>query len=144
MSGISVIKIYQQLEVSSDILWEYLTEPTHMKKWWFSKIRNFEPIEGFQTRFTVTHKDEKYVHLWEVLEIVQCKKLKLDWQYANYPGKAYALFELEKNSIGTLLTFTSDVLEFFPNQPSFSRNNVLKGWETLIKKKLPNYINENS
>jgi hypothetical protein len=84
------------------------------------------------------------VHLWEVLENVQYEKLKLDWQYANYPGKAYALFELEKISNGTLLTLTSDVLEFFPNRQAFSRNSVLRGWTTLLQKKLPNYINENS
>lgn len=144
MSRISVINIHQEFEISSEMLWEFLPVPTHMKKWWFSKIRNFEPIEGFQTRFTVTHKDEKYVHLWEVLEIVEYEKLKLDWQYANYPGKAYALFELEKNSNGTLLTLTSDVLEFFPNHEAFSRNSVLTGWRTLLQKKLPNYINENS
>ena len=144
MSRISVINIHQEFEISSEMLWEFLTVPTHMKKWWFSQIRNFEPIEGFQTRFTVTHKDEKYVHLWEVLENVQYEKLKLDWQYANYPGKAYALFELEKISNGTLLTLTSDVLEFFTNRQAFSRNSVLRGWTTLLQKKLPNYINENS
>lgn len=144
MSKISVINIQQQFEISSEMLWEYLTVSTHMKKWWFSQIRNFEPIAGFQTRFTVTYKNEKYVHLWEVLDVVQQKKLKLDWQYANYPGKAYALFELENNPHGTLLTLTSDVLEFFPNHEAFSRSSVLRGWTTLLQKRLPNYIKENN
>jgi len=140
----STITFEQKFSVPRDMVWQCLTQLPHIKKWWFSQIRVFESHEGFQTRFTVNYEGDKYVHLWEVLESIPQEKLVIDWRYANHPGKAYAQFELQSIPSGTLLTFTSDVLEFFPNHKVFSRVSMLNGWKTLLQERLPEYVQKNN
>lgn len=140
----SAITLTQKFSVSTELIWQYLTSLPHMKKWWFSQIRAFEPQIGFQTRFTVNHKGEKYIHLWEVLEVVPQEKLVLDWRYANHPGKAYAQFDLQNTPEGSLLSFTSDIVEFFPNHKAFSRTSIQAGWQTLLTERLVDYTQKNS
>lgn len=142
MVKMSIITLEQKFAVSKELIWQYLTDLDHIKKWWFSQIRAFEPRLGFVTRFSVHHEGEKYTHLWEVLEVVEQEKLVLDWRYANYPGRAYAQFELQSIPRGTLLIFTSDVIEFFPNKKVFSRASALDGWKTLLQEYLPKYVDK--
>ena len=140
MNGMSIIRLEQNISVSKQLIWQYLTSLSHMKNWWFSQIRSFEPKLGFKTRFTVSYEGEKYLHLWEVLEVIPQEKLVLDWRYDNHSGRAYAKFELRSTSQGTQLIFTSDVLAFFPNKKVFSRASMRQGWKKLLQEQLPKYV----
>ena len=65
---------------SAEKVWEALTHPEKMKKWYFN-ISNFEAKEGEIFDFVVSITDEEGVHdfrhLFKIVEVIPNKKLNM-------------------------------------------------------------------
>lgn len=123
-------------------LWSYLTELTHLQKWFFKEIKTFQPIKGFKTQFSIEHNAKIFTHLWTIRHIIPQKKLVLGWQYQEYKGDSETVFALSDCENGTMLTLSAYILDPFPALEEFSQKSMKNGWTTLLKNQLKPYVNE--
>ena len=134
------IVIELQIVKSSNIVWEAITDPNHMRLWFFEQIKNFEPKVEFETLFIVQVEDRVYPHRWKIIDVIPEQKIVYDWSYDGYEGKAIVTFELKSNETTTNLTLTNVVKESFPqNVPEFSREMCIQGWEYFTNR-LKKYV----
>jgi len=122
-------------------VWDAITEPSQMRKWFFPMIKDFKAEVGFKTEFSLENEGRKFSHLWEVTEVVLEQKIKYKWNYLEYSGDSYVLFELKQENEKVRLIVTSVILENFPQDiPEFKRESGVDGWNYLIKQSLKNYL----
>lgn len=122
-------------------VWDAITDPSQMRKWFFPMIEDFKAEVGFKTEFSLENEGRKFSHLWEVTEVVLEQKIKYNWSYLEYPGDSYVVFELNQENEIVRLIVTSVVLENFPQDiPEFKRQSGIDGWNYLIKQNLKNYL----
>lgn len=134
--------VEQDLPVSAEELWKWLTERDKMVQWFFDNIPEFRPEPGFKTEFSVSTGEREFPHLWEVREAIPNRKLTLDWRYRNYPGRGLVTFEILPADLGCRLKLTNTVLEDFPDEiPEFRRESCVGGWEYFLKQRLPAVLN---
>ncbi len=139
------IVVQQAFSVSPEQLWMALTEPQHMREWFFENIPDFKAEKGFQTRFPVEAGGKVFTHLWHIIEVVPVKRIGYQWEYLKYPGTAFVTFSLEPSNDGTLLTVTNEGLASFPAEiPEFSRASCEGGWRYFIQERLKAYIDQQS
>ena len=137
----TVIKIEQDFSRSKIKVWNAITQKPQMKKWFFPQIKDFEPQEGFKTAFDVEVEGIVYRHLWEIQEVIACRKIVYKWRYKGFRGDSVVKFELKESKHGTNLMLIHDILEDFPaDNPVFSIENIREGWNFLIKNSLKNYL----
>ena len=137
------IVVEQIFDTSKENVWEAITILDKMKQWFFNNIEAFEPVVGFETRFTIQVEDRIFPHLWKLTEVVATKKITYDWRYEGYPGISIVEFELSEKDNQTKLKLTYTVLESFPdNIPEFTRKSGIEGWNYFIKKSLKQYLDE--
>ena len=119
-------------------VWRSLTDKNEMKDWYFSQIKEFEPIVGF--KFEFFNDGSKYVKEWRVTEVVDGKKLSHTWAYKGYTGISEVTFELFEEGNKTRLKLTHTGLESFPSDPHFARHNFESGWTQIIGNNLKNFL----
>jgi len=135
------IVVSQQYEASTLEVWNAITRPQQMRKWYFEQIKDFKPELGFKTHFTIAHNNRKFTHEWEVTEVISQKRITYSWQYAEYPGLASVSFEIHQNTSDVTLTLTNTVLKDFPdNIHEFTRASCEEGWQYFIQQQLKNYL----
>ncbi|MBL8033523.1 MAG: SRPBCC domain-containing protein, partial [Leptospiraceae bacterium] len=79
--------------------------------------------------------------LCEVKEVIPQKKLSYSWRYEGYSGDSLVAFELVAQGSKTLLRFSHTGLDTFPaDAPDLAAKNFAEGWNHIILKALPNYI----
>jgi len=133
--------VEHRFKASGARLWEALTSASEMRQWFFDNIPSFEDRVGFETQFEVVSGDRTFTHVWEVVEVIPLKKIKYRWNYKEYQGDSYILFELSHIDDGTLLRLSTEVIEDFPeNIPEFERDSCKAGWEYFIKERLPKFL----
>jgi uncharacterized protein YndB with AHSA1/START domain len=127
--------------VSTDKLWEALTEPKEMRKWFFQEIPDFKPIEGFEIAFSVFSGGRKFIHQWRILKVKKRAHLRLDWRYAGYPGESIVDFYISEAVGGSRLDFKHRFTSDFPDEiPEFSRESCAGGWQYFLLERLPEYL----
>lgn len=137
------IIIEQSFPIQPVQLWQVITRPEHMRKWFFSQIEEFEPIKDFETSFTVVVEDRVYPHRWRLIEVEEYEIIRYDWSYDGYEGHSIVSFQLQPVDEGTKLVLTHFNDEpYDPNIPEFTRASGIKGWTYFIKESLVNYIQE--
>jgi uncharacterized protein YndB with AHSA1/START domain len=141
MTSNNNISIQQEFEVSPPLLWKYLTQLEHMKKWFFAALTSFEPTRGFKTFYTFQYNNKTFTHQWEVREVIMQEKLCLGWQYKEYPGDSEAIFEISSSPKGCILKLTATILSPFPEMEEFSRESMQSGCTDLIQTRLKAYVN---
>lgn len=135
------IVVSQNYNATTLEVWNAITRPQQMRKWYFEQIESFKAEVGFQTQFTIEHNGRKFTHMWEVTEVIPQKKLTYSWQYPEYPGFASVCFEMHQNTTDVSLTLTNIVLEDFPDDiPEFSRDSCKEGWQYFIQQQLKKYL----
>ncbi|GAC1311112.1 MAG: hypothetical protein NVSMB24_29810 [Mucilaginibacter sp.] len=120
-------------------VWEALTDNAKMKQWYFD-IEEFKPEVGFEFHFYGGTEENKYLHICKITEVVPGKKLTHSWRYDGHPGDSFVTYELFPEGDKTKLRLTHTGLETFPSLPDFARTNFEMGWNHIIGKSLPEYL----
>jgi uncharacterized protein YndB with AHSA1/START domain len=126
-------------------VWDAISNKDQMPKWFFGSIKEFDPRVGFWTKFNVSNGRKDYLHVWRVVEVVPNRRLTLEWQYGGYPGDSFVTFELTPAGEGTHLKLTHRGHETFPkDDPVFSREHCVDGWNYFIRQQLKTFLDESS
>lgn len=133
--------IERTLNAPVEKVWSAITNKKEMKEWYFD-LAEFKPEVGFEFEFTGGPPDGiQYIHQCKVTEAIPNKKLTYSWAYKGYEGKSYVTFELFKEGDKTKLKLTHAGLDSFPaNNKDFARTNFEAGWNEIIGKSLPGYL----
>ncbi|MDP4240053.1 MAG: SRPBCC domain-containing protein [Bacteroidota bacterium] len=143
--GIKPVIIEQTYKASVSQLWKALTDVTQMKKWYFETLNTFQPEIGFETEFLVNTNDKNYLHKWKVTEVIPEKKITCRWKFGGYPGESFVTFEISTEKNLTKLRLTDVGIESFPqDNPDFSRESCIEGWNYFICKQLKEFLDRYS
>jgi uncharacterized protein YndB with AHSA1/START domain len=135
------IVVEQTFDTPIDKVWKAITDPEHMRQWYFKDISSFKPEVGFETHFNVQSQERNFLHMWKIIKVDPMKKISYTWKYGGYPGDSFVEFELFKKENMTKLQLTYQVLEDFPEYiPEFKRESGLEGWQYLINESLKQYL----
>jgi len=122
-------------------VWNAIVEIDEMRKWYFDNIPDFKAEVGFSTQFLVESGERKFLHLWEVIEVIPTSKLVYSWRYEGFAGDAVSSFEVSGHDDSALLRVTLQVLQDFPEGiPEFTRESAIAGWNYFIKDRLKTYL----
>jgi len=126
------------------LVWKALTNKDEMKKWYFD-LEEFKSEPGFKFKFVGQGKDgtKHFVHLCEITEVEENKKLAYSWSYEGFEGYSVVTFELVEHGSKTTLKLTHAGLETFHALPDFARQNFVEGWTAIIGTNLENYFGNN-
>ena len=127
------------LNAPVDKVWKAITDKKDMKHWYFD-IAEFKPELGFEFEFEGKKDDMIYRHLCKITEIEVGKKLQYSWSYDGFEGKSFVTFELFPVGQKTRIKLTHEGLETFPSIPDFAKENFVEGWNYIIGKSLPEYV----
>jgi uncharacterized protein YndB with AHSA1/START domain len=122
-------------------VWRAITNKDEMKSWYF-QLEKFEPRVGFKFDFIGGPEDGvQYLHLCEITEIIEGKKITYSWRYDNYPGNSYVTWELFDKGEQTLLKLTHTGLETFAELgPDFAKTSFNGGWTYFMHTALKGYL----
>lgn len=133
--------IERVLTAPIEIVWKAISDKNEMKHWYFD-LAEFKPEVAFEFEFTgKSQKGQEYTHLCKVIEAIPNKKLTYSWAYKGYEGYSEVTFELFAEDDKTRLKLTHTGLETFPqNNPDFARTSFESGWNEIIGKSLPVFL----
>lgn len=136
-----VEKIY---DVPSDKIWIALTNNEELKKWYF-KLADSKAKAGFKFDFLGGEEGgQQYLHLCEVVEVVDGKKIAYTWRYDNYPGNSTVTWEIIEKDDQTLVRLTHAGLDTFAeNGKNFSKESFKGGWNYFLGEALDGYLKSN-
>lgn len=120
-------------------VWAALTDKNKMKQWYFD-LEEFKPEVGFEFRFHGGTEENQYLHICKITEVIPQKKLTHSWRYDGYPGDSFVSFELFAEGDKTRLKLTHTGLDTFPPEQDFAISNFNMGWNHIIGKALPEYL----
>ncbi len=125
-------------------VWKAFTDREEMKKWYFS-MDAFEPVQGFEFSFEGGPPGGiRYIHRCRILESIPGKKLVHTWCYEGYTGESILTIELEEHGSQTFIRLSHAGLESFPSDnKDLAKENFVAGWNEIIKKSLPAYLEKN-
>lgn len=125
-------------------VWKAISNKEEMKHWYFD-LAEFKPEVGFEFEFTGGPSDgAQYIHQCKITEAILNKKLTYSWAYKGYEGKSLVTFELFKEGEKTKIKLTHTGLETFPStNKDFARTNFEAGWNEIIGKSLPHFVEQN-
>lgn len=122
-------------------VWSAITNVNEMRNWYF-QLEDFKPKVGFKFDFIGGPEDGiQYLHLCEVTEVVEEKKITYSWRYDNYPGNSFVTWELIDKGEQTLLQLTHTGLDTLAEGGSdFAKSNFLAGWTYFVHTALKGYL----
>ncbi|WP_210485980.1 SRPBCC family protein [Rufibacter aurantiacus] len=134
------ILVESTVNAPSETVWQALTHKEQMKEWYFD-LAEFRPEVGFEFQFSGGPEDRSYLHLCQITEVEQGRKIAYSWRYDGYPGNTLVTFELFPQGDKTQVRLTHTGLETFPvSNPDFARTNFEAGWNEIIGQLLPAYL----
>lgn len=139
----SIIKVSSTYSFPVEKVWNAITKPEEMKKWYFF-VHNFELKEGNVFTFYEKESGGTYLHQCEILQIIPEKLFEHTWEHPSHSkGKSWLKWELEAvDAAHTQLTLTHSGLENFADAgPEFAPENYEGGWDAFVKTSLKNYLN---
>jgi len=135
------IVVEQEYAAPVSVVWRAITDRDQMRLWFFSEMRDFKPVVGFETQFTVEFKGQEFIHRWRVTEVVPERRIQYDWLYGGFPGNSSVTWELSETPKGTKLKLTHEGRESFPqNIPAFSRESCQAGWDYFLGESLKTFL----
>jgi len=137
----SPIIVERTYSASPDAVWRAITDPRHMRQWFFPEMADFRPEVGFEVEFTVHYQGRDYVHQWKVTAVVPGRTLVYDWLYGGVPGRSAVAWQLTPEPGGTRLTLTHTGQSSFPQaDPAFRRASCQSGWDYFLHDSLAAYL----
>lgn len=139
----STITKTQTYKFPVEKVWNAITRPEEMKKWYFH-VRGFELQEGKVFTFYENESGGSYLHSCEILKVIPEKLFEHTWEHPSHSkGKSILKWELVSLSPeSTQLTLTHSGLENFADAGSeFAPENYEGGWDAFVKTSLKNYLN---
>jgi uncharacterized protein YndB with AHSA1/START domain len=131
-------KLTQLFDASIENVWEALTDESRMRAWYFPQLEKFEPIVGYQFKFT--DDGSAYKKEWRVTQVEPGKKLSHSWVYKGYPGSSEVSFEISESEGKTKLHLTHTGLSSFPKDAHFARHRFEEGWKRIIGSNLKDHL----
>jgi len=136
------IIVEQSFSVQPDAVWQAITNPELMRRWYFEQIEDFRSEVGFETQFDIEVGGRIFRHQWKVTDVVPGKSITYTWRYEGFSGLGTTEWKLSKTDEGTKLVLTSTGIESFSQDiPEFTRESGQAGWEYFIRQRLPNFLN---
>lgn len=123
----------------AESVWAALTDVNKLRKWYF-KLSGFEPRVGYKFEFTGESDCAKYIHLSEVTEVIDGRKLTYSWSYKGYDGMSYVTWELFPEGDKTKVVLTHAGLETFPKLADFTKDSFTAGWTYFLETALKNFV----
>jgi uncharacterized protein YndB with AHSA1/START domain len=138
--AIIVERVYN---VPIEKVWKALTDNKEIKQWYF-QLKDFKPEIGFKFEFSGgADNGPQYLHLCEITEIVEGRKLTYTWRYDGYPGNSVVSWALSEQGDQTLLKLTHTGTESFAsNGPNFAKTSFNGGWNYFVNDALKNYLEQ--
>ncbi len=137
------IVVINTLNAPAAKVWKAISDKDEMKKWYFD-IPEFKPLAGLEFQFTGGDKENQFLHLCKIMEVIPGKKLVHTWRYEGYEGNSLVTFDLiDEGNDTTTLKLTHEGLETFPKISSFEKENFVGGWNHIVGVSLPNFLEEN-
>ena len=134
------IVVVQMISSTKELIWECITEVSHMREWFFAEIPAFKAEVGFETVFDVQSEATIFPHHWTVSEVIPYRKLVIGWCYEGFRGDGLVSFELIGHGSTTLVQLTFQIFEDFQSDvPQFTRESALEGWQYFINNRLLGY-----
>lgn len=136
-----IVTVTVEFEVSVQDLWNAITNPTGMKKWYFN-IPHFSIAPGDTFEF-YDSESGKYLHRCMVLETIPTELFRHTWEHPNESkGSSVVTWKLEaRGHDRSRLHFTHEGLETFADAgEAFHPENYQMGWDAILKVNLRNYL----
>ncbi len=134
------IVMERTLNVTSDKVWQAITDTAKMKEWYF-EIESFKAEVGFEFQFYGGDEKKQYLHLCKVTEVVPGRKLAYSWKYDYDPGVSTVTFELFPEGDKTRLKLTHEGIENFSKEhPELAKKNFMEGWNEIINSNLKAFL----
>lgn len=129
---------------SKEVVWKAITELNQMTQWFFENIPDFKAETGFKTKFNVKAPSRDFMHLWEILEVIDYEKIVYDWRYEGIEGIGKITFNITKENNQTVLTLINEGLESFPQNkyPEFTEESCYGGWNYFLNERLADYLSK--
>ena len=90
------IILERTLDAPVSKVWKAITDKNEMKQWYFN-LADFKAEIGFTFQFMGGPEEGiQYLHVCEVTEVVNERKLMYSWRYEGYAGISYVSFELNE------------------------------------------------
>lgn len=126
---------------TSSQIWKALTDKEEMKKWYF-EVDDFRPEPGFEFRFWGGTEERQYLHICEVKEAIENKKLCHTWRYDGIEGSTLLCFDIEEEeNQKTSVKITHTGFETFPSDnPDLKVENFIEGWTYILGTSLVTYL----
>lgn len=132
------------INASAAEVWKAITDKDEMKNWYFD-LAAFEPEVGFEFRFYGGTEEKQYLHICEITEVIEEKKLAYSWRYDGSPGNSLVTFELFPEGSKTRVKLTHEKLDSFPSDnPDFAQENFAAGWREIIGVSLKEYLEKST
>jgi uncharacterized protein YndB with AHSA1/START domain len=129
---------------SIEKVWKAISDKEEMKQWYFD-LEEFRPEVGFEFQFEGGTPERTYLHLCEVTEVIEGRKLQYSWRYDGYPGNSLVTFELFPEGENTRLKLTHEGLETFPKENTdLAKHNFQQGWTEITGTNLRNFLEKDS
>lgn len=138
---IAPITVQYKINALAEKVWKALTDKDEMKSWYFD-IRDFVLETGKEFNFYEPGGADKYRHHGEILEIIPNQKLKHTWSYPDFSAlKTIVTWELQPENEHTMVKLTHEDIENFKDLgEGFSKENFIKGWNTILGQSLKEYL----
>ena len=121
-------------------VWKAITNNKDMKQWYFD-LKEFRPEVGFKFQFYGENEGRKFLHLCEVKEVIENKKISYTWTYDTHPDAVTLVsWELFPEGNKTRLKLTHEGLEKLPQDRDYAIDNFKAGWNEIVEKSLRNYV----
>ncbi|MGZ5189766.1 MAG: SRPBCC domain-containing protein [Flavisolibacter sp.] len=121
-------------------VWKAITNNDDMKQWYFD-LKEFKPEVGFQFQFYGENEGRKFLHLCEVKEVIENKKISYTWTYDTHPEAVTLVsWELFPEGNKTRLKLTHEGLDKLPQERDYAIDNFKAGWNDIVEKSLRNYV----
>lgn len=139
----NLIQVSQLFNQSAESVWLAITSHKQMVQWFFNNIPDFQAKVGFKTQFDIENQGRHFLHLWEVIEVQENKRIVCNWKYQGYVGDFNVEFDISRNKNKTLLTVSCHVLQDFEDGiPEFSAESCRAGWQYFIQDSLKKYLDK--
>ena len=110
-----------------------------MEKWHFS-FEEANPEDRVGNESEGRSDDNEWLHICEVTEFIEEKKLQYSWRYDGYPGISYVTFELFDMGDKTRLKLTHDGIESFEDNKILTTANFEKSWNKILDSAMKRFV----